>query len=168
MFPSLPDDARVWIFVANRSLTSEEEKNVLHTLRRFLSSWQTHGHPVTAEADIRDKRFLIVAGYIPGEQISGCGIDTMTGVVEMLGAEMGITWLPGLMIHYRDHEGHVQSVTRGDFRRLLQEGKVGPSTPVFNPALTRLETLRRGHFEQPLHCSPFARIFRVTSDPEST
>ncbi len=168
MFTSFPEHAQLWIFVSNRTLTSQERDQLLQHVRTFLSTWKTHGRPVAAEAAWVEQRFLLVAGYIPDDQISGCGIDAMTRAVEAIGHAMDISWLPGLMIHYRDSKGDIHSVSRSTFRRLLQEGHIQPETPVFNHALNRLKALREGRFEEPLYRSPFARIFRVPAPPAST
>jgi hypothetical protein len=37
---------KVWIYQANRNLTSQEEAGIQQEVNSFLSDWQTHGKPI--------------------------------------------------------------------------------------------------------------------------
>src|SRR5829696_5920576 len=59
-FESLSDDARVWVFGADRPLSAAEEERVLVELDEFLRGWQAHGTPLACARAWRDDRFLLV------------------------------------------------------------------------------------------------------------
>ena len=161
LFPALPDDARCWIYTADRPLTDTEQDALLHTLTAFFASWTSHSRPVQGDAVIVDDRFLIVAATLTAGDISGCGIDKSVHAVEEAAQNMGFAWISPLQIFFRDAEGAVQHASRPAFRRLVGEGTVTADTPVFDVSLTTLGLLRNGAFELPAGRSWHARIFRI-------
>ncbi|MFO7314485.1 hypothetical protein [Rhodothermus marinus] len=162
LFTELPDEARLWIFAADRPLSDAESQTLLETLAPFLEGWTAHGLPVRGQATVLHRRFLLLAGHVPGGEISGCSIDAATRAVEAAAREVGITWISPLAVFYRDADGTVQRATRGQFRRLIAEGKVTAETPVFDLSLTTVGDLRRGAFEKPAGRSWHARVFALT------
>ncbi len=162
LFAEFPDEARLWIFAADRPLSEAESQTLLETLLPFLKDWKAHGLPVQGQATVLHRRFLLLAGYVPDGAISGCSIDAATRAVEAAAQKVGITWVSPLVVFYRDAEGSVQHASRGQFRRLIAEGKVTAETPVFDLSLTTVGALRSGAFEKPASQSWHARVFSMT------
>ena len=46
-FESLPADARVWVFAADKPLTTDGETALLREVDAFLAQWNAHGSPLT-------------------------------------------------------------------------------------------------------------------------
>jgi hypothetical protein len=131
----LPDDARLWLFAADRALDAGEQAALLARVRPFVASWRSHGRPVAAAAEVLDGRVLAVGGAITPEElnagVSGCGIDAMTHAVDEAATTLGVGWLGGLDVAYRDGEA-LRVVPRAEFRRLARAGGVTPETPVLD------------------------------------
>jgi len=72
-FDTLPADARLWIFAADRELAPREREYLLGTVDQFLDHWQAHGHPLTSGRDLRHDRFLLIAVDEAAAGASGCG-----------------------------------------------------------------------------------------------
>ena len=161
LFPTLPDHARLWIYAADRPLSASEQADLLQTLRGFLTSWVSHGRPVQGRADVRHDRFLLLAGEVPGGEISGCGIDASVHAVEAAGAQFGITWLSPLGVFFRDASGGVRSLPRATFRKLVRTGEVTAETSVFDFTITTLGDVRRGRFERPAGETWHALVFKI-------
>lgn len=161
LLPTLPDEARCWIYTAERPLTGAEQDTLLDTLAAFFETWTSHSRPVQGDALIFQDRFLIVAATLAAGDISGCGIDKSVHAVEAAAQDLGFAWLSPLQIFFRDAEGAVQHASRPAFRRLVGEGTVTADTPVFDVSLTTLGPLRSGAFELPAGRSWHARIFRI-------
>jgi hypothetical protein len=51
-FEELPSDARLWIFAAERQLSSEESTVVLAETDAFIDQWTAHGVPLTAGREL--------------------------------------------------------------------------------------------------------------------
>lgn len=160
LFPDLSDDARLWIYAADRNLTPVEAEAVQRALDGFCANWTSHGRPVRSAATVLYDRFLVIAGEIPGGDVSGCGIDSSTRVIAEVSQQLGFSWLPALYVFYRHADG-VEGVPRPIFRQRVRDGAVTAATPVFDLGLQTLGALRRGAFEQPAGASWHARVFQI-------
>ena len=72
---TLPDSSRVWMFGAQRLMSEEEIQHLNHSLADFVSSWQAHGNPLTADFCILHRCVIVVAVEELQEAPSGCSID---------------------------------------------------------------------------------------------
>jgi hypothetical protein len=161
LFPTLSDDARCWIYTAERTLTNDEQTALLDKLQSFFTGWTSHQRPVEGHAVILQDRFVILAAALSAGDISGCGIDKSVHLVEAAAEEMGFAWVSPLHVFYRDADGAVQHTARPVFRRLVQNGTVTADTTVFDVSLTTLGPLRQGTFELPAGNSWHAHVFRI-------
>ncbi len=57
----ISENSRIWIYQANRELTTQEQTLIQQKLDAFVASWQAHGHQLAALAEIRYQRFVILA-----------------------------------------------------------------------------------------------------------
>ncbi|MEM6337042.1 MAG: hypothetical protein AAF752_10770, partial [Bacteroidota bacterium] len=119
--PHIPAPARLWVYTASRTLTPAEQETILGQLQVFFSQWQSHGQKVTAEAEIRANRFLLLSATLEGD-ISGCGIDSSVHAIEQIGGHLGVEWASGMDVAYRDALGNVRVVSRLEFKRLARDG----------------------------------------------
>ena len=160
LFPGFPRDAQLWIYTTAQSLDETKCNAFLAQIRAFLSTWKSHGAPVTAAAEILDDRFLVVAAYLESDHVSGCGIDASTRAFDDAARSLDIRWEESLNVLYRTASGAVSSVSRQEFRRLAGSGEIHESVRVFDPSITSLGALRDGAFEMPASESWHARYFR--------
>src|SRR5688572_30363145 len=59
-FDQLPSDARLWIFAAERPLSTSESRRILDEADAFIDQWAAHGVPLTAGRDLRHNQFVLV------------------------------------------------------------------------------------------------------------
>lgn len=152
LFSSLPDAARLWVYPTDRPLTDTEIATLTHCLDTFLDDWQSHGRPVEGAAEVRDRRFVLLAAQLADQasgDVSGCGIDASVHVLESFAEERDLDWASGLQVFYRDRQGEVHSVTRPEFKGLAEEDVVDAATPVFDLSVKTVAALREGRFEHP-------------------
>jgi len=71
-FDSLPDDARIWVFGADRPLDAAAATRLLALVDGYLAQWAAHGTPLTSGRDWRDQRFLTIAVDQRATGASGC------------------------------------------------------------------------------------------------
>lgn len=156
--PSLPDEARLWIFGATEALTETEEERLLFAVDAFLEEWNAHGHPLTAGREWVEHRFLVVAVDERTAPPSGCSIDAMVRVLKGLEDELGIRIATHGPVFWREN-GSVRSASRADFQSMAREGEVDSATRVFDTTLVRLGQYRSGEFERPAGRSWHAKAF---------
>ena len=156
-FDTLPDDARLWVFAADRPLAGPAAAALHASVDQFLAGWAAHGVPLRAGRDWRDDRFLAVAVDQRTEGASGCSIDGLFRSLRALEPVLGATLLAGGRVYWRDTAGGVQSGDRAALRRAADAGAVGPATPVFDTTAAIAGDWRTG-FERPLAESWHARV----------
>ncbi len=157
-FDTLPDDARVWVFGAGRTLSPSEESELLSTVDDYLDTWAAHGSPLTCGREWRYGRFLLVGVDERTAPPSGCSIDAMVRVLKGFEERLGTSLIDGSPVWYR-HDGQVESVDRAGFRGLAGSGRVGPETIVFDGTVTRAAQLRAGEWERPARDSWHGKVF---------
>jgi len=155
---SLPDDARVWVFAAERALAPAEADAVLATVDGFLGAWAAHGRPLRSAREFRESRFLIIAVDEASAGASGCSIDALVREIRGLEARLGVMLVDHGPVVFRDG-GAIRRVPRDEFAELARQGLVTPDTLVFDNTISRLAALRGGGWELPASASWHGRAF---------
>jgi hypothetical protein len=140
----LPADARVWLYAASRQLTQDECELVESRLSQFVDGWSSHGRSVLGMSEIAEGRILAIGALIKEGDISGCGIDKSAHVLDEIGREMGVDWMAGLSIAFRDQSGAIQITDRSAFRRLVKADQVGEDTTVIDLSVVRMAEMYSG------------------------
>lgn len=158
-FDALPDNARLWVFGADRDLDDEEERALLSGVDSFLEGWKAHGVPLSCARQWHHGRFLLIAVDPASEPPSGCSIDAMVRRLKELERDLDVVLVDSSPVWWRDEEGAVRRSSRPEFKRLALEGEVGPDTLVWDGSVSRVEELRRGRWERPAGEGWHARAF---------
>jgi len=156
-FDELPEDARVWVFPADRTLSASERKELLEAVDRFLDDWNAHGVPLRGGRDLRYDRFLVVGVDEASAPPSGCSIDALVRVFKEKEKEMAVGLLDRSPVWYRE-DGQIRTASRAEFGELSRRGAVGPATVVFDASVTRRAELEGGDWEKPASESWHARL----------
>ena len=157
-FDQLPDDARLWIFPAERALSEDEQTRLLEEVDRFIAQWGAHNVPLTAGRELRYDRFLLVAVDQRSAGPSGCSIDALFRRTEALEREIGIELVNHAPVVFRQGSA-IARVPRDQFAKLAAAGTVGLETTVFDNTLTCVGDIRAGRWETRLANSWHARAF---------
>ena len=70
-FDQLPPDARLWIFAAERPLSTAESTRILEETDAFINQWMAHGVPLSAGRDLRHNQFVLVGVDERADGVSG-------------------------------------------------------------------------------------------------
>jgi len=157
---SFPDNARIWIFGAERRLNRSETNSLLQSVDAFLSTWTAHGVPLRAARTWCYGRFLIVGADTEASFPSGCSIDALVRVLRTMEDRLGVRLLGNETVWYRDRDDNIRRATRPEFRACARSGEVTPSSVVFDNAITVLAELRNGRWEGPATERWHAAFFR--------
>jgi len=147
-FDVLPPHARLWIFAAERPLSSRERDYMLQTVDAFLERWQAHGHPLTSARELRYDRFLFIGVDESASGASGCSIDALLRDVKDVESTLGLSLVDHSPVLFRDGEQIVR-LPREEFAERARAGAVTPDTVVFNNTLTRVADLAASKWEGP-------------------
>lgn len=157
-FDQLPDNARLWIYAADRRLDPAEGAELLGALDGFLAEWKAHGEPLTVGRDWRYDQFLFVAVDESAAGASGCSIDALVHTLGQLEQRLGITLLDHGPVLFR-YGNRIERLPRPEFAELARRGGISADTVVFNNTLTRVGDVGAGRWETPARDSWHARAF---------
>jgi hypothetical protein len=135
-FTQIAPTARLWVYQANRTLTTNEVSAVEAAIRPALDTWAAHGHPLLASATVINNRFLLVAIDEGAGLPSGCSIDSSVHTVQGIGQQLSRGGEPldfmDRSATYLNAEGAVQSVSLPAIKAAVAAGTLQPDTLVFN------------------------------------
>jgi hypothetical protein len=152
--------ARVWIYQSNRPLAPAEETGIKDILNNFINQWEAHGSKLTALAEIRYNRFIILTVDEEQAGATGCSIDKSVNLMKHIENEFGINLFDRFNIAYRDG-AEINSCGRDDFEKLILDGKITEDTIVFNnlvQTVAEMETNWEIPFKNSWHNSVFGNL----------
>lgn len=159
-FEALPDSARLWIFAADRALTSPEREALGSSVEMGLAEWNAHGSPVTWAYRLEREQFLLIGVDESTTALSGCSIDGAIRQIRALEERLGLSLLDNARVFYREGDS-IRGVARSEFRALAEAGRVDANTVVFNNVIGTLGDLRAGLWEVPAHRSWHGTAFPI-------
>jgi hypothetical protein len=159
-FDSLPANARLWVFAAERPLDVQERERLLTLVDGFLDQWKAHGVPLAAARDWRYDRFLLIGVDESAAGASGCSIDAMVHQLATLERSLGVELLDHGPVLFRRAD-RIERLPRPAFNDLARRGDVSSDTIVFNNTVTRVGDVREGRWETRASASWHSRVFNL-------
>ena len=154
---SLSGESRVWLYTADRLLTSEEQVELSDAIESFLSDWVAHGQSLRASWRLEGGRCLIIALDQRSPQATGCSIDAKVHWLQALGQQWGIDWMMrNTVTYYDDVASTWQDMPLASFWAARKAGVVDDKTKVVNSVVSKK-----------LECEPTLVCFFGTSSHEA-
>jgi len=140
-FELLPENARIWIYVANRALGPSEQEVVHQKLLPFVKEWQSHQVDVKASFIIKEDRFIIIGSDESTHGISGCGIDKSVRQLQELEKELNVSLLDKGLVYF-ELDKVPTGVPLSEIKKQVSMGKIVASTPFYNTILSEKSQLQ--------------------------
>jgi hypothetical protein len=156
----LPSQTRVWVYQADREMTSEEQGQFLLRANEFVESWTSHASLMSAAIELRYGRFAILAADEAAAKASGCGIDKSVRFFQEIGAELNLDFFNRTLVWYRDGQNKIISDPLNVFWARRKAGNISGSTLVFNNLISNLGALETSWeipFEKSWHQEAWSR-----------
>ena len=137
-FDQLSDDARVWVYQANRSLDLTEMDQISQYLAIGIADWAAHGNSLLGSFEIQFSQVIIIAVDEQLNQASGCSIDTSSRWFKDLGAQLNIDFFDrscGLVLG-----NSLQLIPISQVKSAIQSGLITPEShiiPLQTPSLAQ-------------------------------
>lgn len=148
---ALPDNARVWIYQAQRFLNEEEIAHILQAGNDFVGNWSSHGALLKAAVGVYNARLLVVAVDELSATASGCGIDKSVRFIEQLSAEMKIDFFQRTVVLYHDGNAWTEAALH-HFWAMRKANIIDDRTLVLDTTVRTLGELRNA-LEKPFALS---------------
>lgn len=107
LFEGFSDNSRVWLYTANRPLTSIEATFVQENLEHFASQWKAHSTPLKAKACMLNEYTLAFVVDQEETSASGCSVDSSVRFVKELGKELEIDFFNRLNVLVESKSGEL-------------------------------------------------------------
>ena len=141
-FDQMPDNARLWIYQAERSLREEELLVVKKTTEQFLSQWQTHGQDLKSAYRLEYNQFLIISIDESFRKASGCSIDSSVHLVQAFEKELRISFMTTSEIAFLMNE-EIRLLPFSGLSKQVENKQVTPETMVFDNTVKNLAEFRQ-------------------------
>lgn len=155
-FKKLPDDARIWIYQANRKLTDEEVTEMEKELSEFITQWTAHGATLEGGFEIRYNRFIVIGLNQASVAASGCSIDASVHFIQSLEKKYDVDLLDKMNVTYYNGN-YIAHKSLADFRKMAKNKSVSKNTVVFNNLVNTKEEYLE-NWEVPAHQSWHGRF----------
>jgi DNA phosphorothioation-dependent restriction protein DptG len=157
-FEKMPDSSRVWIYQSDKELNEKEKSLLNEQLSSFISSWESHGHPLSAAAKIVDNQFLILAVDESVHAASGCSIDTSVNFLKSLEQTIGANFFERSLIPFKIG-GKITLFKLDQLKELIKASVIKPDTLLLNTSLSDLAGFK-SNWEQAAANSWISRYFK--------
>ncbi len=137
----LPAEARCWVYGAERNFTETEKAHISDTLQGFVKSWAAHGSVLSADFQLVEDRFIVLAVDESSAGASGCSIDSSVKVLRTLEHELGLSLLENGFAYYEGPSG-IERVAATEMKAAIESGHIKPQTLLFGVHANRLDALR--------------------------
>ncbi|KQC33837.1 ABC transporter ATPase [Nonlabens sp. YIK11] len=156
-FQELPDDARVWIYQANRTFKDEELEILKPQLDAFLQQWTAHGKDLKAGYDLPYHRFIVIGLDQTEAGATGCSIDASVRFIQAVEKEFDIDLMDKMNVSFKNGP-YVAYKELSDFKKMAKAKSVSANTIVFNNLVQNVGEYKE-HWEVPASESWHSRFF---------
>ncbi|MFK7951634.1 MAG: hypothetical protein AB8B73_02215 [Ekhidna sp.] len=140
-FDQMPDTSRVWIYQAERKLSSQEIDFVKNSTSDFLSNWSAHGYGLKAAFKIEYDQFLVITVDESFSQASGCSIDASVNLIKALEQQTGISFITNGLVGFLI-ENEVKLLPFNEIKKEISANHISESTPMFNNTIQHLSDFK--------------------------
>lgn len=130
-FKNLPNDARVWIYQADRKLSDVEVEEIKTLTDEFLTKWTAHGAALEAASEINYNRFIVLGLNQANVSASGCSIDASVHFIQSLEEKYEVNLLDKMNVTFYSGE-YIAHKPLLDFKKMAKAKSVSKDTIVFN------------------------------------
>ena len=130
-FDSINDHAKIWIYQADRPISTEEKAVIREQLDVFLSEWAAHGSALQAAGDVLYDYFLIICIDESFQIPSGCSIDSSVRFVQELGQRMNLDFFQRSNLAF-DLETGIKLIAMPDLKAASESGEIRADSLFFD------------------------------------
>ena len=139
----MPQDARTWVYFANRALSESEVQEFLDGLKSFAAGWESHGKALDASWRLCGNRLLFVAVDESTAPATGCSIDASVAYLKSCttGWQNPVDWFDRQSNLYKADEKWSEA-SNSNFWALRKSLRISDETEVVNVVHQSMESCR--------------------------
>ena len=159
-FESLPKNSRLWIFPSSEEIDFRTKIKIKERLVKFISDWTSHNKNIQASFELPYSRFIVIALNQNLQNASGCSIDALMNLIQILEKEFDLILLDRMNVLYRDKSKNINYLTLKNFVKMVKSKSINSKTTVFNNLVTNKEEYMNS-WEVPAIDSWHSRYFKI-------
>jgi len=140
-FENMPDSAKVWIYQADRALSSQEIAFIQQKLLDFTQQWEAHHNPIEASFTILYDRFIILSANTEKQLPTGCSIDKSVALFQALEKQFNIHLFDRTRVSFWQ-DGELVNMLAHELHQKVEERKFTAQTTVFNTLIQTVGELK--------------------------
>ena len=130
-FDSIAGHSRVWIYQADRKISSSEKDIIFKELTAFTEQWQVHGQPMKTSFQVYFDHFIVLAADEGYNAASGCSIDGSVRILKSLGEQLHIDFFDRTKVAFQK-DGDIIILQLNSLKQKNKEGQWNGKTVAFN------------------------------------
>ena len=141
----LPHDfssnSRVWIYQSNRIFTLHEAFQIEDILKTFVTTWQSHGTPVTGYANLFFGQFIVLIADERATGVSGCSTDSSVRMIKDIEQLYNVHLFDRQLLAFVAKE-RVQLIPMAQLNYAIQNNFISGDSLYFNNTVQDLSELK--------------------------
>ncbi|SMD34113.1 hypothetical protein SAMN04488029_1841 [Reichenbachiella faecimaris] len=138
-FDEMVDTSRVWIYQANRHLSSSDQALIDIRCNAFLQQWAAHGQSLKSSFQVIHDKFLIISVDESFNQASGCSIDASVALIKNLEQELDINFFDRTQVCFLINDEIVE-IPMTKIKSQVESGTIQSDTLTFNHLVTDIKS----------------------------
>ena len=140
---TLPNNARTWVYLANRALSEQEGQEFLDGFKSFAVGWEAHGKPLDTSWRLCGNRLFFVAVDESRAPATGCSIAASVAYLRSCtnGWQEPVDWFDRQSNIYKAGEKWCEA-SNSDFWALRKSHRISDETDVVNVVHQSMESCR--------------------------
>mmetsp|Transcript_13185 Transcript_13185/g.21482 ORF Transcript_13185/g.21482 Transcript_13185/m.21482 type:complete len:162 (+) Transcript_13185:21-506(+) len=138
-FEEMTDTSRVWIYQANRQLSSSDKALMDIKCNSFLKQWAAHGKSLKSSFQVIHDKFLVISVDESFNQASGCSIDASVALIKNLEQEMEINFFDRTRVCFLINNEIVEIPLNG-IKSQVENGIIDSNTLTFNNLVSDIKS----------------------------
>jgi hypothetical protein len=155
-YQTLSEEAKVWIYPANRKFYTNEIGEVEQKIKTFVENWKSDDENFTASYQFLHNRFIVLVADDTKSSLSNNDIDISVSFILGLQNEYEIELLDKMNVCFKQGE-YVQYKDLKDFKKLLKNKAVTGKTIIFDNLITNNDDFKN-FWEVPIEESWYKRF----------
>lgn len=129
-YHKIPDDAKVWIYQADRPIEIDELNFINDLIEAFVEQWQLDTQDILGYAAVYYRRFIVIMADV--SSIGNEAIEEPIEMIHYIENELGIDFFQDKAICYKIGLQDIDSFYLEDIERLIDNGTLSKETLFFD------------------------------------
>jgi hypothetical protein len=130
-FNELSDQARLWVYQANKKLSEQEMNFITKAGIEFTKGWTAHNKDLKASVEIFFDQFIVLSVDESAAAATGCSIDKSVHFMQVLEGELNIQLLDKSQVAYLKND-QIHLVPLPKVKEMVSVGELAHDSIIFN------------------------------------